>query len=73
MVDAPRWAPRLAERVEAMGGVAHILLTHRDDAHRLDALREARRPARRVDHQVPLRPRHEPRRRAEAVPRVVAA
>lgn len=31
MIDAPRWVPRLAERLEAMGGVAHILLTHRDD------------------------------------------
>lgn len=31
MIDAPRWVPRLAERIEAMGGVKHILLTHRDD------------------------------------------
>jgi glyoxylase-like metal-dependent hydrolase (beta-lactamase superfamily II)/ferredoxin len=31
MVDAPRWAPALAERIAAMGGVAHVFLTHRDD------------------------------------------
>ena len=31
MIDAPRWVPRLAERIQAMGGVRHILLTHRDD------------------------------------------
>lgn len=31
MVDAPRWSPRLAERIGAMGGVARIFLTHRDD------------------------------------------
>ncbi|HET6405592.1 MAG TPA: MBL fold metallo-hydrolase, partial [Candidatus Thermoplasmatota archaeon] len=31
MIDAPRWVPRLAERLEAMGGVARILLTHQDD------------------------------------------
>lgn len=31
MVDAPRWTPRLADAIERMGGVAHVLLTHRDD------------------------------------------
>lgn len=31
MVDAPRWSRRLAERIEAMGGVRHVLLSHRDD------------------------------------------
>lgn len=31
MVDAPRWRPDLADRVEALGGVEHVLLTHRDD------------------------------------------
>ena len=31
MIDAPRFSRALAERVDAQGGVAHILLTHRDD------------------------------------------
>ncbi len=31
MVDAPRWTRRLAGPIEAMGGIADILLTHRDD------------------------------------------
>lgn len=39
MVDAPRWAPRLAERIAGLGGLAGILLTHRDDV--ADAARYA--------------------------------
>lgn len=31
LVDAPRYVERLAEALEAQGGVAHVLLTHRDD------------------------------------------
>jgi glyoxylase-like metal-dependent hydrolase (beta-lactamase superfamily II) len=31
LVDSPRWVPRLADAFERMGGVKHILLTHRDD------------------------------------------
>lgn len=31
MVDAPRWAPALAAAIERLGGLAGILLTHRDD------------------------------------------
>ncbi|HEX2022051.1 MAG TPA: MBL fold metallo-hydrolase [Candidatus Thermoplasmatota archaeon] len=31
MVDAPRWVPALADAIERRGGVAHVLLTHRDD------------------------------------------
>ena len=31
MVDAPRWTQRLAAMFEAWGGLAEILLTHRDD------------------------------------------
>jgi glyoxylase-like metal-dependent hydrolase (beta-lactamase superfamily II)/ferredoxin len=31
MVDTPRFAGPLAERIEALGGLSHILLTHRDD------------------------------------------
>jgi glyoxylase-like metal-dependent hydrolase (beta-lactamase superfamily II)/ferredoxin len=31
MVDSPRFAPALVRGVEDLGGVAHVLLTHRDD------------------------------------------
>lgn len=31
LVDAPRWAEPVAQAIEARGGLAHILLTHRDD------------------------------------------
>ena len=31
MVDSPRFAPGLVRAVEQLGGVAHVLLTHRDD------------------------------------------
>ena len=31
MVDSPRWSAPLADRLEAMGGVHVIFLTHRDD------------------------------------------
>jgi glyoxylase-like metal-dependent hydrolase (beta-lactamase superfamily II)/ferredoxin len=31
LVDCPRWTGRLAEPIAALGGVGHILLTHRDD------------------------------------------
>ena len=31
MVDSPRFSRTLAEGVDSLGGVAHILLTHRDD------------------------------------------
>jgi len=31
MVDSPRFAPGLVREVEALHGVAHVLLTHRDD------------------------------------------
>ena len=31
MVDVPRWNAPLARRIEAMGGLAQIVLTHRDD------------------------------------------
>ena len=31
LVDSPRFSRGLAERVDALGGIAHILLTHRDD------------------------------------------
>jgi glyoxylase-like metal-dependent hydrolase (beta-lactamase superfamily II) len=41
MVDAPRFTRFLAEPIEALGGVAHILLSHRDDV--ADAQRYAER------------------------------
>ena len=31
MVDVPRWSAPLARRIEALGGLAAIVLTHRDD------------------------------------------
>ena len=31
MVDSPRFNRPLAQRLDALGGIAHILLTHRDD------------------------------------------
>ncbi len=31
LVDSPRFAPALVREVEQLGGVAHLLLTHRDD------------------------------------------
>jgi glyoxylase-like metal-dependent hydrolase (beta-lactamase superfamily II) len=31
MIDSPRLVTALARRIEAMGGIAHILLTHQDD------------------------------------------
>jgi glyoxylase-like metal-dependent hydrolase (beta-lactamase superfamily II) len=31
LVDSPRWTRALVEAFEARGGVAHVLLTHRDD------------------------------------------
>lgn len=40
MVDAPRFVPRLAEWMEARGGVAHVLLTHRDDVADYDRYAE---------------------------------
>lgn len=40
MVDAPRWTTRVVEALEALGGLALILLTHRDDV--ADAKRYAR-------------------------------
>jgi len=31
MVDAPRWTRHVVDQLEAWGGLAHVLLTHRDD------------------------------------------
>ncbi len=46
MIDAPRWTREVAGPLEEMGGVAHILLTHRDDV--ADAERYAERFGSRV-------------------------
>lgn len=46
MIDSPRFGRALAERVDATGGVAHILLSHRDDV--ADAERWAERYGARV-------------------------
>ena len=46
MVDAPRWTREVAEPVAEMGGVDHILLSHRDDV--ADAERYATRFGARV-------------------------
>ena len=49
LVDTPRWNPRLAQRLEQLGGVAWVFLTHRDDVadHAAWALRYG---ARRIIH-----------------------
>lgn len=31
LVDSPRWAPPLVKRIEEMGGIRYLYLTHRDD------------------------------------------
>lgn len=31
LVDSPRYNPILAKRIEELGGVRHIFLTHKDD------------------------------------------
>jgi glyoxylase-like metal-dependent hydrolase (beta-lactamase superfamily II)/ferredoxin len=41
LIDAPRWMPSLADRIAALGGIAHVFLTHRDDV--ADAERYAHR------------------------------
>ena len=46
MVDSPRYSRPLAESVDSLGGVAHILLSHRDDV--ADADRWAERYGARV-------------------------
>ena len=46
MVDSPRFGRRLAESVDGLGGVAHVLLSHRDDV--ADADRWAERYEARV-------------------------
>ena len=40
LIDSPKFLPRLVRRIEALGGIANIFLTHRDDV--ADAARYAR-------------------------------
>ncbi len=54
LIDSPKFLPRLARRLEELGGVAHIFLTHRDDV--ADAALYAKHfGARRVIHRDELR------------------
>ena len=46
LVDSPRWTCQLAEPIAERGGLAHVLLTHRDDV--ADAARYAERFGARV-------------------------
>jgi glyoxylase-like metal-dependent hydrolase (beta-lactamase superfamily II)/ferredoxin len=53
LVDSPKFLPQLVRRFEALGGIANIFLTHRDDV--ADADRYARRFAsRRIIHREEL-------------------
>ena len=53
MIDAPRFVEHLARRIEAMGGLRYIFLTHRDDV--ADAARYAARfGAERIIHRLEL-------------------
>src|ERR1700731_4197507 len=53
MTDAPRFVPELAARIEELGGLRRIFLTHRDDV--ADADLYARRfGARRIIHEADL-------------------
>jgi glyoxylase-like metal-dependent hydrolase (beta-lactamase superfamily II)/ferredoxin len=53
LIDSPKFQPRLVARLEALGGVAHIFLTHRDDV--ADAARFAAHfRARRYIHRLEL-------------------
>jgi glyoxylase-like metal-dependent hydrolase (beta-lactamase superfamily II)/ferredoxin len=53
LIDSPKFLPRLVKRLEALGGVAHIFLTHSDDV--ADAERYAERfGSRRVIHRAEL-------------------
>jgi len=46
MIDSPRWSARVVDHIDARGGLARILLTHRDDV--ADAKRYAERFGARV-------------------------
>jgi glyoxylase-like metal-dependent hydrolase (beta-lactamase superfamily II) len=40
LIDSPRFTRRLVEPIEARGGIAHVLLTHRDDVADADRFAE---------------------------------
>ena len=40
LIDSPKFLPRLVRRIEALGGIAHIFLTHRDDVADADLYAE---------------------------------
>ncbi|HEY1786303.1 MAG TPA: MBL fold metallo-hydrolase [Pirellulales bacterium] len=53
LIDSPKFLPRLVRRLEALGGIANIFLTHRDDV--ADAARYARHfGSRRIIHRAEL-------------------
>src|SRR5947208_12239730 len=53
LIDAPKYLPRLVRRFEALGGIARIFLTHRDDV--ADAERYAERfGSQRIIHRAEL-------------------
>jgi glyoxylase-like metal-dependent hydrolase (beta-lactamase superfamily II)/ferredoxin len=53
LIDSPKFLPRLVGRFEALGGIAHIFLTHRDDV--ADAHRYAERfGGKRIIHRAEL-------------------
>jgi glyoxylase-like metal-dependent hydrolase (beta-lactamase superfamily II)/ferredoxin len=53
LIDSPKFLPRLVRRFEALGGIAHIFLTHRDDV--ADAQRYAHHfGSRRIIHRTEL-------------------
>lgn len=41
LIDSPRWSPQLVKRIEEMGGIKYIFLTHQDDV--ADANKYAKR------------------------------
>ena len=49
LIDSPKFLPRLVRRFEALGGIAHIFLTHRDDVADADRY-AAHFHARRIIH-----------------------
>lgn len=53
LVDAPKYLPALVERFEALGGIAHVFLTHRDDVADAERYAEHFR-ARRIIHRAEL-------------------
>ena len=54
LIDSPKFLPRLVRRFEALGGIAHIFLTHSDDV--ADARLYAKRfGSKRVIHRAELR------------------